>query len=1612
MKRFSRKLVAFLLAASMVVPSEGTTAFAAGSEEELIEAAAEASSAASVGDSIERNKEDESDAASEGSTPGDESVRGNSGQASSEASGEASVEASSEGSSEEADEADSEDSAEEDAADDASSLGSSEDASDAASLMSSDEDLAAAYGSFEDISEAYVAPGYIGVYTEDEVEEYFLENYTEEELCPEFDPDEEILVTGAGSGLKEALKKRETSYSYSTGSFEPKKDIAAALKDTNETDPKGGDYIRGNLIGYYAYYSGGTMTLTLHWASYGNAAKEEKEVDAKVKEIVSDLNLKSDELSEYDKALAIHDYLVNTIKYTNDGKDGCHGTYAALINKKCVCQGYANAFTRLTREAGLASKYITGMRINHAWNLVRVQGGTDPDRPWYNVDITWDDPVGSADYYETTYFLKNDLEFTDHPRDDEFTTSSYVSAHPISRYSWGMEDIDRANAANIEVEFTGVDGKTYTTTARQGVPKLVVFYRTTCYNSQTTIKSLAGSKMVKKGKVDVLAISVDGESKDKIKAFRDKYAKGSKIQFAFADKESVNDVFLSYAGIFNSYSSSLPDIYMIDENNMVQFYNTGLINADVISSTHMIYLKENWDPDADTKSVEIRKFVSDYDIEINKYTKVKSGSTYSLKYGDEICLKGVAIPNKKGIVGFTAATAVTINDPGHVLEYDEENSIFTGISKGTATVTFASVYNDSVKATVKIKVLPAPIKSIAFDKKNLSLPVEVDTRNSRNPEDVLKVLYNPDPTTDSKDATFTTSNDKIVTIEKTGENTVSVKAVGVGTAIITAKCMGKTASCRITTYKPLKMVSVISNTDTSLYIGETARFSYHIEPADATLTKGVTWTSVNDKIEIYPSADGSYCTVKAVKPGNANVSVTAEGCNAGYGIDVYSSDITLDIQGGDLPEGVSEVHPAVYGKAVGKLPSPKKADNIFMGWYTEEDCKGKRVAETSPVSRALFGDYSEEFKLYAGWKELEEGAITITDVADAVYTGAAVKPSVSVYCGDLLLKEGKDYTVSYKNNKNAFTLNEGEEGFTNAKGVVLAPTVTVKGKGNFAGTADSVYFKIQPKPLTESDITVDLSKLVLTENGKLQKVAPKVKFGKTVLKKNKDIVYIYPGKIYSIYASKISDETAGSDDYKVPGQYDVIIEAAKGSNYKGRIAVTEIIQRKDLLKASKLKVTVPKKSYAYTGEPITPEVVVKSGKTTLKKFTDYTLRYEKNTDIGTATVYVVGAGAYTGSKKATFKITGKSISKAYVTLSASSFTYDGTKHVPEVTVKLKKTDETPLVKDVDYTVTCNAINKGKSTLVIKGKGKYTGSIKKTVTVNAAPVTGLAVSDGAGNVGDEIAVTYVKGGVSPAVTVKSGDVTLVKNKDYKLKYSNTTKVFTGKKGSDEFNAAAGLKNAPCITVTGKGNFKGTMKVYYRILPSALKNDTPGVKVNAADVIYNQSAGKWKSAVYVTDVNGKALVAGADYDKNVVYKYEAEAAMTDGSTRDVGTEAVASDSPKAGTAIRAIITGAGAYAGTELSVVYHVIDKEKSAGVFTFRIPDQTYTGKAIDNLTMEIMTVTKGSEAADPSNFEIVPGSYVSNVNVGTAKVTVRGKSEKGYGGTKVVTFKILKKSLK
>lgn len=150
-----------------------------------------------------------------------------------------------------------------------------------------------------------------------------------------------------------------------------------------------------------------------------------EEVKEEIQKIISE-NITSD-MSEYDKVKTIHDYIILSTEFDIDNlknnsiSDSSYTAKGALINHLAVCQGYAESFKLIMTELGIGCHIITGKADNelHAWNIVRIDG------EWYQIDLTWDDPVPDEKTGEKSpliynYFLITDeVMYQNHTPDDK-----------------------------------------------------------------------------------------------------------------------------------------------------------------------------------------------------------------------------------------------------------------------------------------------------------------------------------------------------------------------------------------------------------------------------------------------------------------------------------------------------------------------------------------------------------------------------------------------------------------------------------------------------------------------------------------------------------------------------------------------------------------------------------------------------------------------------------------------------------------------------------------------------------------------------------------------------------------------------------------------------------------------------------------------------------------------------------------------------------------------------------------------------------------------------------------------------------------------------------------
>ena len=150
-----------------------------------------------------------------------------------------------------------------------------------------------------------------------------------------------------------------------------------------------------------------------------------------------------------------------------------------------------------------------------------------------------------------------------------------------------------------------------------------------------------------------------------------------------------------------------------------------------------------------------------------------------------------------------------------------------------------------------------------------------------------------------------------------------------------------------------------------------------------------------------------------------------------------------------------------------------------------------------------------------------------------------------------------------------------------------------------------------------------------------------------------------------------------------------------------------------------------------------------------------------------------------------------SISRASVTLSTSTYAYDGKAKKPGVTVKLNgKT----LKNGTDYTVSySNNTKVGTAKVTITGKGNYTGSVSKTYSIKnnfkKATVSGISTK------------AFTGRNITQSITVKYNGKTLKNGTDYTVSYSNNKKIGTA-----------------TVKIAGKGSYTGTITKTFKINPA--------------------------------------------------------------------------------------------------------------------------------------------------------------------------------------------------
>ena len=191
-------------------------------------------------------------------------------------------------------------------------------------------------------------------------------------------------------------------YAYGIELSEARVAVAAVINEHPEYW-----FVKHVNFSYITREDGTKIAYTVYFSYF---SEEEVDYDIVEEEIYKCLSTVKDSMSDLEKALAIHDYIVMDCQYDyrnyldSSMPDNDFSMLGPIYEKTAVCQGYALAFQYYMNVLGIPCETISGG--NHMWNLVEING------EWYHLDCTWDDPVWDmTGRVRHTYFLGSDTLF-------------------------------------------------------------------------------------------------------------------------------------------------------------------------------------------------------------------------------------------------------------------------------------------------------------------------------------------------------------------------------------------------------------------------------------------------------------------------------------------------------------------------------------------------------------------------------------------------------------------------------------------------------------------------------------------------------------------------------------------------------------------------------------------------------------------------------------------------------------------------------------------------------------------------------------------------------------------------------------------------------------------------------------------------------------------------------------------------------------------------------------------------------------------------------------------------------------------------------------------------
>ena len=717
---------------------------------------------------------------------------------------------------------------------------------------------------------------------------------------------------------------------------------------------------------------------------------------------------------------------------------------------------------------------------------------------------------------------------------------------------------------------------------------------------------------------------------------------------------------------------------------------------------------------------------------------------------------------------------------------------------------------------------------------------------------------------------------------------------------------------------------------------------------------------------------------------HGTVAFTVNGNARTYADEGETVTVTITPDAGWSTGGIKGLWYAAEGAA--KAPKRTAAQIDLLKDFELTPVEGNANAYTFVMKRAN-AEFSVNYR-----KLLTNTDITIDDIAAVTYTGQALTPAVTVKDGETTLTKDQDFSVSYSENLNAGTAKatlvgiglysgQVEKTFTIQKAdlTVTAPTAreltytglaqtlinaaTLQGAGNIEecqiqysldnttwntalpeGTnagSYTVFFKAvaddNHNPVEAQFINVPIYKAALTN----------------VLLQATNLVYNQQEQSPVITGVKAGTLDVPADAYIVSGN-----KATTVGNYELTVTPKDDAQNYDgTAKAAYSIVAADAQIFTisaiadqtYAGSPLKPAVVVKDGETTLVENTDYTLTYDNNLNVGTATVTATGIGNYTGTQTKEFAIT-KADMVITVPTAKTGLVYTTQ---PQALATAGSVEGGEMLYSLDnqtWTATVPTGTEAKEYTVYykieaDANHKAVDPQNFKVTIEQATLTAvqLAETNFIYNQTEQTAlISYVNAGTI-AVAAESYDVT-----------GNTKK-------------NVGLYT---VTVTGKGNFKGQVTAQFSIV--AANAQLFELTLGQTEYIYDGTA---KTPTVTVKDGSAVLVENTDY----TLAYTANTAA--------GTATVTA-------------TGKGNYTGTQTAQF-----TIKPATLTSVTLEEGEFSYNFVNPVaqTVGIVEVKAGDLIVPAAQYEVEGNTQTEP---GTYTVTVTGKTN--FTGSVTADFVILR----